>query len=64
MRSIIHDIEFDIHDHHYMVRREHQIKSVVTVGCVISAITSVMWPQLQLHAVMLTITTNVIWIWS
>ena len=64
MRNIIHDIEFDMHDHHYLVRREHQIKGVVTIGCVISAVVSVMFPNLQVHAVVRTITTNIIWIWS
>ena len=64
MRKIIHDLELDIHDHHYMVNREHQIKAVVTVGCVVSAMVSVMYPNLQMHAVVMTITTNIIWIWS
>lgn len=64
MRSLLRDIEIDLQDHHYMVKREHQLKAFITVGCCVSAVVATIYPHLNVHAMVLTVATNVVWVWS
>jgi hypothetical protein len=49
---------------HFRAHKVHYIKTIVTIGCVVSAVLTALWPGMALHAAACATITNLIWIWE
>lgn len=52
------------HLHAPHLQRQHYTKITVTTGCLLSSCLCAMFPGLETQAIVISVVTNIFWIWS